>query len=71
MRIALRPPCATLAPFGFDELDYLIGVGLLFRKIVDCDVGAFPRKRNGSRSADARVAASDQRLSAIERPDPL
>ena len=54
------------AAFGLDRRARLVGVALLFRQIVDRDVGAFAREQHGDRAADAGIAAGDQRDLVLE-----
>src|ERR1700722_17030552 len=72
--------CQPNPTLGLDQINDLFGVGLLARKIVDRDVGAFPRVGNRRRATHARRAAarplpeSPPVISALRpasRPEPL
>ena len=57
-REALRP--------SLDQRDDLLRIRLLGRKIVDRDIGAFPRVSDRRRPPHAGVAAGNKRLSALQ-----
>src|ERR1051325_11534922 len=56
----------TAATFRFDRTKRLLGIGLLFRQIRDCNVGTFPRVDHGYSTADSRVAAGYERALSVE-----
>src|SRR5690349_3189623 len=58
------------APGLADPVARDTGVGFLFGKVADEDVGAFAREGDGDGAADAAVAAGDQRLPTGEPPEP-
>ncbi len=56
----------TLDPGLLDPFGGVLGVGLLFLHVGECDVGPFTCEGDRDGAADARVAASDQGLETLE-----